>query len=108
MADPANVSWKRLVAPTFSSEHKRHFGSKLSGLQKEFLDAGLAVGQPMPYESQITAEGRIGCNRMMGFGIEPVIDGKADLGSEALIMSNDRGPAAIGEDCVVFGDEWAE
>ena len=50
VADPANVCWKSFVAPTFSSEHKRHFGSKLSGLQKEFLNSGLAVRQPMPYE----------------------------------------------------------
>src|SRR3954462_1878106 len=45
---------------------------------------------------------------MMGFGIEPVIDRKAELGSEALVMSNDGRPAAIGEDRVVFRDELPE
>jgi hypothetical protein len=45
---------------------------------------------------------------MMGFGIEPVIDRKAQLGPEALVVSNDGRPATISEDRVVFGYELAK
>ena len=77
-------------------------------MKKEFLHPLFAIGKTVPNKCQITAQLRIGRDRMVCVGIERVVDGKTSLCAQARIVVNNRLSSTIGEDQIVVGNEFAK
>ena len=73
VADVLHVRRHRLVAPALAAEEECLVRCELGGAQKEFFDAGLAVGQAIPEKGEVACVPRVGRNGIVRFGVESVV-----------------------------------
>ena len=66
-------------------------------------DARFAIRKTVAKEGQVGGEALVWVHRMVGRGVERVVDWDATLGAEAFVSVNDGRPAAIGQDHVERG-----
>ena len=97
MAEAPHVRRHRLVLPAGAAQQEAPLRQQPRRRQEEFLDARLAVGQPVAEKAEIARETRVRRHRMMRRGVEPVVDGHAAPRPQRLIGSDDGRPPAIGQ-----------
>src|SRR3954468_19777167 len=108
MTDPSYIRGQHLPCPSFASQDEFQAGRQLGGSQKKFPPPPLAIRQSIPHEQEVASEIPVGRHRMMGFGIESVVNGIAVPSTETKIVSNDRIATAIGEDEVISRNQRAK
>src|SRR4051812_7456130 len=100
----SQIGRRRLCFPSCTAEQKGTIREERSRLEEELFDASFPVGQTVAQKTQIARKRRVSGDRIMGLGIQRIINRDAGSGPARAIGAYDGFSAAIGENHVVAGD----
>ncbi len=103
VAQMADVGRHGLGLPAVPPDQEPPVREPLGRRQEEGLHPRLPIGQAVAQERQVGPEPLLGRDRMVGGGIEGVVDRDAALRPETLVGAHHRRAAAVGQDHVEPG-----
>src|SRR5438270_6764160 len=92
MAEVSDIRWQRFRVPSDAAQQKLPIRQLLSGAQKEFFHARLAIGQTMSEKTEMGLEARVGRDRMMRLRVQPVVDRDTRSRAERFVTAHHRRP----------------
>src|SRR3954453_426544 len=108
MPDLVQIGWRVFRVPPRSTKHECLVRQSAGDIDKEPLDALLAIREAVCQQAQIAGEVRIGRRRKVRGGVERIVDRHAVSRADTAISGYDGIAAAISQNHVIRPDRMAQ